>query len=305
MSKTIDVLKQVYKPLRVTLKGKTTILETTSGKFLVKEKRKDLHDIFNYLKGRNFEAFPSLIDDTRTDLNVFEYIDEYPMPKEQKGLDIIDLAAALHSKTTYYKPVSEDKYKQIYEDIVNNVKYLQTKYQNLFLIIESKVYMSPSEYLLIRNSSKIMASLDFALQEANVWYTQAKEKNKERVALVHNNLSTDHYLKRDKSYLVSWERAKVDTPVLDLVTFYKNEYFNLDFETILERYLRKNPLNEEEKKLFFILISIVDEVTLDNTCEFNSCKRVREILDYLYISEELIRPYYTIQEEKKKGNFDK
>ena len=39
MSKTLDVLKKVYKPLRVTLKKNTTILETTEGKFLVKEKK--------------------------------------------------------------------------------------------------------------------------------------------------------------------------------------------------------------------------------------------------------------------------
>ena len=40
MSRTLDILKQVYKPLRVTLKGKTTILETTSGNFVIKEKPK-------------------------------------------------------------------------------------------------------------------------------------------------------------------------------------------------------------------------------------------------------------------------
>ena len=299
MSRTLDILKQVYKPLRVTLKGKTTILETTSGKFLVKDKNdKDLKRVFNYLKSRNFDNFPKLVDDNRVDLNVYEYIDDVDMPKEQKGLDMVDVISLLHSKTTYYKTVSEDKYKAIYENILNNITYLTNYYNKLFTKIDEEIYMSPSSYLLIRNSAKIMASLDFAKEQLDKWYEQAKTKNKQRVALIHNKLSTDHFIRGDKGYLISWENAKIDTPVLDLVTFYKNEYFNIDFETILEKYLQKSPLQEDEKQLFFILISLIPEVKMGDN-EFLNCKNVRVALDYLYISENLIRPYYTVKEEEK------
>lgn len=299
MSRTLDILKQVYKPLRVTLKGKTTILETTSGKFLVKDKNdKDLKRVFNYLKSRNFDNFPKLVDDNRVDLNVYEYIDDVDMPKEQKGLDMVDVISLLHSKTTYYKTVSEDKYKEIYENILNNITYLTNYYNKLFTKIDEEIYMSPSSYLLIRNSAKIMASLDFAKEQLDKWYEQAKTKNKQRVALIHNKLSTDHFIRGDKGYLISWENAKIDTPVLDLVTFYKNEYFNIDFETILEKYLQKSPLQEDEKQLFFILISLIPEVKMGDN-EFLNCKNVRVALDYLYISENLIRPYYTVKEEEK------
>ncbi len=299
MSRTLEILKQVYKPLRVTLKGKTTILETTSGKFLVKDKNdKDLKRVFNYLKSRNFDNFPKLVDDNRVDLNVYEYIDDVDMPKEQKGLDMVDVISLLHSKTTYYKTVSEDKYKEIYENILNNITYLTNYYNKLFTKIDEEIYMSPSSYLLIRNSAKIMASLDFAKEQLDKWYEQAKTKNKQRVALIHNKLSTDHFIRGDKGYLISWENAKIDTPVLDLVTFYKNEYFNIDFETILEKYLQKSPLQEDEKQLFFILISLIPEVKMGDN-EFLNCKNVRVALDYLYISENLIRPYYTVKEEEK------
>ena len=298
MSKTLDVLKKVYKPLRVTLKKNTTILETTEGKFLVKEKKgKDLAKTFAYLKSRNFDNFPKLIDDTRDELNVFEYIDDVNMPKEQKGIDMVDIISSLHTKSTYFKLVSEDQHKKIYENINNNILYLKEYYNNIFKMIEEEIYMSPSHYLLIRNSSKINASLDFAKSQLDEWYELVKSKNKERVALIHNNLSIDHYIRNDKGYLISWEKSKIDTPVLDLVTFYKNDYFNLDFESILERYLKKNPLSEEEKKLFFILISIIDEVKLDKD-EFYSCQSVRKSLDYLFISEQLVRPYYTVEKKE-------
>ena len=268
-------------------------------KFLVKDKNdKDLKRVFNYLKSRNFDNFPKLVDDNRVDLNVYEYIDDVDMPKEQKGLDMVDVISLLHSKTTYYKTVSEDKYKEIYENILNNITYLTNYYNKLFTKIDEEIYMSPSSYLLIRNSAKIMASLDFAKEQLDKWYEQAKTKNKQRVALIHNKLSTDHFIRGDKGYLISWENAKIDTPVLDLVTFYKNEYFNIDFETILEKYLQKSPLQEDEKQLFFILISLIPEVKMGDN-EFLNCKNVRVALDYLYISENLIRPYYTVKEEEK------
>lgn len=299
MSRTLEILKQAYKPLRVTLQGKTTILETTDGKYLVKDKKnKDIKKIFNYLKSRNFDNFPNLVDDTRSDLNVYEYIDDVAMPKEQKALDMVDVVANLHLKTTYYKTVSEDKYKEIYENVLNNINYLTNFYNKLFTKIDEEIYMSPSSFLLIVNSSKLMASLDFCKKELDEWYELVKKDNKERVSLIHNNLNTEHFLRKDKGYLISWENSKIDTPVLDLVNFYKNDYFNIDFETILKKYVGKNPLSEEEKKLFFILISLVPEVDLQSD-EFNNCKNIRQMLDYLYITEQLIRPYYTVEEEKK------
>ena len=299
MSRTLEILKQAYKPLRVTLQGKTTMLETTDGKYLVKDKKnKDIKKIFNYLKSRNFDNFPNLVDDTRSDLNVYEYIDDVAMPKEQKALDMVDVVANLHLKTTYYKTVSEDKYKEIYENVLNNINYLTNFYNKLFTKIDEEIYMSPSSFLLIVNSSKLMASLDFCKKELDEWYELVKKDNKERVSLIHNNLNTEHFLRKDKGYLISWENSKIDTPVLDLVNFYKNDYFNIDFETVLKKYAGKNPLSEEEKKLFFILISLVPEVDLQSD-EFNNCKNIRQMLDYLYITEQLIRPYYTVEEEKK------
>lgn len=299
MNNSLELIKQIYKPYRLTIKNSAIILDTTEGKYIVKEKKKeDVNKIYNYLKSRNFDYFPKLIDDNREDVNIYEYIEDTSMPIEQKSSDMIDIVALLHRKTTYYKKVSEDKYKQIYEDILNNINYLKNYYINLFKNIDEEIYMSPSHYMLIRNSSKIMASLDFANSELEAWYEMVKKNNKQRVALIHNNLNLDHFRKNNKGYLISWDKAVMDTPVLDLVIFYKNEFINIDFETILEEYLKKSPFSEEEKKLFFILISILDEIKLDNN-ELSSCQKVRKSLDYLYITENLVRPYYSIKEEEK------
>ena len=115
MNNSIEILKSVYKPYRYTLKGSVTILETTSGNFVIKDKVKDLGEIFTYLKSRNFTNFPKLIDESRSEVNVFEYIEDTRMPKEQKAEDLVSLVSNLHNKTTYYQEVLIDDYKKMYE----------------------------------------------------------------------------------------------------------------------------------------------------------------------------------------------
>ena len=298
MNNSIEVLKSIYKTYRYTLKGNVTLLQTMSGDFVVKKKINDIKTIYNYLKSRNFDYFPKLIDDSRSDVNVFEYVQDVDMPKEQKALDLINVVSLLHNKTTYYKVVSDDVFKSIYDSIKSNIDYLQYFYDNLFNSIKNIEYMSPSQYFLIRNSSKIFSCLDFCSKELNEWFELTKNENKQRVSLVHNNLSLDHFIKNDKDYLISWDKSKIDSPVLDLINFYKNNYFDLDFETLFDSYQNKFKLNESEKKLLFIVISLPKKIDIKDN-EFATCKEVRNILDYIFKTEELIRPYYSIKQENE------
>ena len=297
MNRSLEVIKNIYKPYRYTIKGKTTILETTSGDFIVKEKNNDIKSIYNYLLSRNFDYFPELIDETRKNVNVFKKVNDIEMPKEQRMDDLIDLTGLLHSKTSYYKEVSEDTYKEIFENIKSNIEYGRAYYNELYEVFSSEVYMSPSHYSLIRNISKILSAYEFCDNELSTWYEMVKEERRQRVALIHNNLEASHYIRDDKGYLVSWDYAKRDTPVLDLVKLYQKEYFNYDFDSIIKRYLNKYPLLESEMKLFFILISLPPIIKLEDT-EYNNCINVRTNLDYVFKTENLVRPYYT-EEEKE------
>ena len=154
-------------------------------------------------------------------------------------------------------------------------------------------YTSPSEYEFVRNYSKIQASLLFAEQELSEWYELVKEKGKERVSLIHNNLELDHYIKdQDRDYLISWDNAKFDSPVLDLANLYKNEFFTIEFSSLFNEYMSISPLNSEELKLFFIIISLPGEISFEGT-EFDKCKNMRLKLDYIFKTELFLTPYYS------------
>ena len=298
MNRSLDILKAIYKPYRYTIKGKATILETTSGDFLIKEKNKDLNELYNYLISRGFDNFPKLIDSSRKDINVFEYVESITMPKEQMCDDIIDLIASLHNKTSYFKEVSEDKFKSIYEDIKSNISFLKNYYDTMYEIGFSEEFMSPATYLFMRNFYKINAALDFCDREINEWYELIKGESKIRVSVVHNNLSIEHFLKGNKEVLISWDNYLIDTPIIDIVKLYKNEYLNMNFSEVLERYFYKFPLLPYEQKLLFVLITMPPEIKMIND-EFNKCKNISKVIDYVFKTEDLIRPYYAEEEEEK------
>lgn len=298
MNRSLEVLKSIYKPYRYTIRGNVMILFTTSGDFVVKEKKNDknIKELYSYLISRSFTNFPALIDESRNDVNVYEYLESVSMPSEQKSLDLIDLISNLHNQTTYYKTVTEDTFKEIFEVISGNINYLRNYYGKLYDQIKKDIYMSPSNYLFMRNVYKIFAALDFCKSELDEWYSLVKIQNKKRVSVIHNHLTLDHFIKNEKDYLISWENSRVDTPIMDLISFYNNEYFNVNFDVLLNRYFEKVKLTDDEKKLFFILISIPQKIEFGNG-EFKSCQEVRDVFDYIFITEKLVRPYYTVEQE--------
>ncbi len=293
-----EILKEIYKPLRVTILGKVKIFDTTNGKYVIKDKGKaNIRDVYNYLSSRNFNYFPKIIDDTRSEVNIFEYVEDTKMPNDQKAMDLISLVASLHEKTSYFKEVSMDTYQEIYDNIKSNIVYLKDYYNDLFDRYVLEEFMSPSKYLLTRNYTTIKDALDFCERELDLWFNMAKDSNRQRVALLHNNLELSHYIRGNEDYIISWDDSKIDTPVWDIVKFYKKEYYDLEFKSILSKYLDEYKLNKDELKLLFILMVLPDKIVLDKN-EYDNTNIVRNFLDYLYKTEELVRPYYTEEKEK-------
>ena len=195
-----EVLKKyALVPKRYEKKGTVSIVDTDSGRFVFKEKKPN-NEILNYLKTRSFNYMPKILSDYNDDYELTKYIEDYDIPKEQKILDMIILVSLLHSKTTHYKEVDLDNYEKIYEDLDNNIEYLYGYYNDLITIIESKVYMSPSEYLLARNISTIFKTLDNNKKRLEKYHSLVKEKVNERNVVLHNNLKLDHFIRNKNSY---------------------------------------------------------------------------------------------------------
>lgn len=292
MRKINAVLKKyTLKPHRYIKEGKVIIVDTDQGKFVLKEKKNN-KKIYTYLNSRNFDYYPKFINDNNEDYDISEYIDEFDIPKDQKIMDLVDLVGLLHSKTTHYQETDEDDYKEIYEDINNNIIYLNSYYNDIINIIDTKVYMSPAEYLLARNISKVFAALNYSKDELESWYEIVKKSHKKRLVVLHNNLDLSHFLRNKESYLISWDKSKIDMPIFDIYKLYKRNGLEFEFSEVLKRYEKNYPLLPEEKKLLFVLMALPDKVDFEND-EYENCKKVNKMIDFVYKTEMLISPYYT------------
>ncbi len=275
-------------PSRYEKIGSVSVVDTANGRYVFKAKKLNL-DIFDYLRSRNFDYIPPIVNDPlEDDYQITEYINDLEIPQEQKILDLVLLVALLHSKTTHYKEVDINDYEQIYEDLDNNIAYLYGYYTDIITIIESKVYMSPSEYLLARNISKIYQTIDECKERLENWHKLIGEKRKQRNVVLHNNLKLDHFIRNDNSYLISWDKAKIGSPVFDLYKLYKNHALDFDFTDILREYENHYPLMQDERELFFILISLPGIIEFNDT-EFKQCQKISQEIDIIYKTERLTK----------------
>ncbi len=298
MNNALLDIKRNYKPYRVTKKKGVTIVDSTSGSFVIKNKKDDrVKEAYRYLMSRSFDYFPPMVEEDRSDANVFAYLEDTPMPIEQKALDMIEIVSLLHNKTTYYKEITENNLKEIYDNLKGNILYAKNYYDEIYNILVEKIFHSPSDYLLLRNLYKIFAAIDFCLEELDSWYDKVKDNKKERVVLNHNNLEMDHFIRNTKGYLVSWDYARIDSPVLDLIHFYQKEYMNLDFESLFQKYFKSYPFNDEEKQLLFITLSVPPIIKLEGS-EFQKVRYLRKQLDYIFKTEMLVQKFYFNNEDK-------
>ena len=179
----------------------------------------------------------------------------------------------------------------IFKYVKNNIEYLTEYYNDMMEIIESKVFMSPSEYFLAQNISKIYGSLNYCNREIEKWYEIISKKRKQRFVVLHNNLELSHFIKNKNAYLLNWEKSRIDIPIFDLYKLYKRHALDFDFVSLLRQYEKNYPLLEEERLLFFILISLPERLEFDDN-DLKLCIKFSKVLEYMYKTENLLSPYY-------------
>ena len=271
---------------KITIKNGVKII---NDEYVKKKKKREIDNIYNYLLSRSFDYFPEILNED-DEYIYYRYINDIDEPREQKMVDLVNLVSLLHNKTTFYKEVDIDNYKYIYESISKEIEDTYSYYNIVMDNIESEVYMSPSNYLIARNITIIYNALRYSKRNIDRWYKMIENSRKLRVVMTHNNLSLDHYLKNDRPYLISFDRARIDMPLNDLVSLYKKHYLDFEFSDLLKIYLSKYPLSESEMILFLTIISIPDKIP-NNDSEYMRVLSIRRIIDYVYKTADLVAEY--------------
>lgn len=274
---------------KITIKNNTRIIDDKI--VFKKKKNNDLNNVYKYLKSRSFDYFPEPI--TIDNLyEVYPFLEDTYEPSEQKATDIMHLLGLLHSKTTFYREIDIDKNKEIYENISDELEYLNNFYNDFITMIEKEVYMSPSGYLIARNINIIFGSIYYAKHNLEEWYKKIDNNKNERVVNIHNNISLDHYIKNEKPYLISWNKSRIDSPIYDLLSFYKNHYLDFDFDDLFHFYESGYPLKEDERLLLFTYMAIPYKIEIISD-EYEMCIKINKMIEYLYKTSNLIMNYHS------------
>ena len=265
-------VRKIYK------KNNLRIIDTDKGKLVLKKHDENESKLYEYLLNKNFDYL--LEKEDLDNFSVYPYVEEMDIPKEEKAIELVNILALLHNKTTFYRQVVLDDIKTMYEELSTKIENLYKYYYDLQDIIEQIVYMSPEQYLLIRNVSLFYSSLNFAKDKLNKWYGIKIKQTKERVVLLHNKPSIDHILINEQKKLISWNDSKRDIPIYDFLYFYKSNYLNFDMTSLFELYQSKFFYTEDEYLLFITLLTIPDKIKFTKN-HYQNCKNMYKVIKYL------------------------
>lgn len=261
------------------------IIDTDKGKYVIKNRNKYNDNIYEYLTNKNFNYI--LEREKIDDYELFPFIEEVEIPNEEKAIELVYILSLLHNKTTYYREIILDRVKNIYETLTEEIKYLDYYYHDLQDMIEQKVYMSPGEYLLIRNISLVYSSLEYAKKNLDEWFKHKKKQNKERVVLLHNKPNLEHLLIGESKQLISWNNAKRDIPIYDFIYFYKSDYLDLEMNTLFDIYQSKFLYTEDEKLLFLTILSIPKKIAFTKN-NYDDCYEIFKFVKYIEKTRDFI-----------------
>ena len=304
MNNLINVINKKYPNSNNYLFYNNSIIFTNNDiKYVIKNNTNDIYHIYKYLNSRGFDYLPNIV--YQDDISyIYEYIPDLKEPDEQKVKDLVLLMALLHNKTSYHKEISLDNIKELYEKLSDKIQNTYNYYVDIITMIENNNYFSPSEYMLARNISSIFNALEFSKNILDNWYEKESKTTKKREVMLHNNLDVDHMINNNKKILISFDNTKRDSPIYDFIHLYKKYYNKYDFNELYKLYNSKFNLSESERMLLYVYLFLVDRITF-NKNEMKNVKKVSEICNYLYITDNLFMENETKNTKEQNNKINK
>ena len=166
-------------------------------------------------------------------------------------------------------------------------------------IIENKVYMSPSEYLFIRNVSIIYKAINYSKNIVDDWYKIMKDKRRERYVYAHGKCELSHFIIADNDYFISLEKAHLERPPFDFIYFFKKNFNNTDMISNFRLYQHRYLYKEEEYLYLLINITIPEKIDIYPS-SLTKCLELTNFFDRLKLTSEFI-----LKNKKDKKHYEK
>lgn len=272
---------------KITYKKDYSIIETsTNKKYIIIKKIKNKEKLYDYLTSINYNLY-------KKPLNINDKYEIFFLDDLEEE-SITNALITLHYLTEEFRECSEEDLKKIKEKIMFNLDKCYKYYLNIQDEIESMSFPPPDKYLLINNISQI-----YKLLEVSKYRLDNLELNSLREVILINNFDINIF-----KNIIDFNYYSKDIFVYDLEKLYKKDYKN--FKDVLKKYNDKLKISKEEWNLLSILISIPEEVTLENN-HYNNCIKIRNLINYVnytfsFLSEEDEKYKETDKQELEEEN---
>ena len=272
---------------KITYKKDYSIIETsTNKKYIIIKKIKNKEKLYDYLTSINYNLY-------KKPLNINDKYEIFSLDNLEEE-SITNALITLHYLTEEFRECSKDDLKKIKEQIMFNLDKCYKYYLNLQDEIENMSFPPPDKYLLINNISQI-----YKLLEVSKYRLDNLELNSLREVILINNFDNNIF-----KNIIDFNYYSKDIFVYDLEKLYKKDYKN--FKDVLKKYNDKLKISKEEWNLLSILISIPEEVTLENN-HYNDCIKIRNLINYVnytfsFLSEEDEKYKETDKQELEEEN---
>mgnify|MGYP004632298845 FL=1 len=272
---------------KITYKKDYSIIETsTNKKYIIIKKIKNKEKLYDYLTSINYNLY-------KKPLNINDKYEIFSLDDLEEE-SITNALITLHYLTEEFRDCSEEDLKKIKEKIMFNLDKCYKYYLNIQDEIENMSFPPPDKYLLINNISQI-----YKLLEVSKYRLDNLKLNSLREVILINNFDNNIF-----KNIIDFNYYSKDIFVYDLEKLYKKDYKN--FKDLLKKYNDKLKISKEEWNLLSILISIPEEVTLENN-HYNDCIKIRNLINYVnytfsFLSEEDEKYKETDKQELEEEN---
>lgn len=276
------------KTRKLTYLDNYVVIDSDENKFLLKIKDSDKKELFNYLEQIRYDYYLPLENSHNDYYELYPYYSDKINDKYTKAKELIYALALLHLKTTSYVDYNSVDFKEIYEELNNRIDNRMMYYLDLQDYLESVDFLSPAQFLLLKNFSSFYKILRIAKNRLENWFSIGNRNIRE--VLLIKNVGLDNFRVGDRSYFIDFKDSKKGFVIYDLISFYKREAINVDFPSLFNLYNSKYQLKIDELNLFYAVICIPEKVVFSKN-NYQDTLNVKKIIDYVlltlsFVSEE-------------------
>lgn len=196
----------------------------------------------------------------KDDLDYF-YLTPWINEKKPTTEKFYEAIAHIHSQTKRSQSIDQEKMNQSFNDYKSICAQRKKELLDYVMQFERHRYMSPLELQVCTHYRDIEHTLTKSSEYVDRLIEEQKGQPEWNDSLCHGNLKLSHLLVADQNYIINWEKARYDYPVIDLVDFLKNEVVDYDAQEqsyidSFQIYMNKNKLHHHE--IFLLIIHLLD-----------------------------------------------